>query len=149
MNMKYAALVAAGVVIFMAMRPSRNVRNNNPLNIRHNDGNKWQGAAGDDGAFVVFETPEYGFRAAMKLVKTYREKYGLYSVADIITRWAPESDNNHTQAYIDYVADKLDKFTFTPVFESEFPALLYYMAEFEGAKGAFTMEQAAQGVAMA
>ncbi len=153
MNMKYAALVAAGVVIYMAMRPNRNVRNNNPLNIKEpkGGGDLWIGEHPEDldGTFEEFESPEYGFRAAARLLKTYREKYGLYSVAEIITRWAPESDNNHTQAYIDYVADKLDKFTFTPVFESEFPALLYWMAEFEGAKGAFTMEQAAQGVAMA
>ena len=144
-----AALVVAGVVTFMANKAPRNVRNNNPLNIRHNDGNKWQGAAGDDGAFVIFESPEFGFRAATKLLKTYRDKYGLYSVEDIITRWAPPSDDNHTAAYIDYVADRLDKFTFTPVFESEFAELLYHMAEFEGAKGAFTLEQAAQGVSMA
>lgn len=149
MKVKLAALAVAGVVIYMSTRPNRNVRNNNPLNIRQNDGNKWQGAAGDDGAFVIFETPEYGFRAAAKILNTYRERHNVYSIESIITRWAPESDGNHTKQYIDYIADKLDKFTFTPVFESEYAELLYHMAEFEGAKGAFTIEQAQKGVEMA
>lgn len=149
MKAKIAAALVAGVILYMALRPPRNVRNNNPLNIRHNSGNQWQGAAGDDGEFVIFQSPEYGFRAAFKLLMTYKERYGLNTISEIVNRWAPPSDDNHTDAYIDYLADKLDKYTFTPVWESEYPALMYFMAEFEGAKGAFTMEQAEQGARLA
>tara|TARA_B100002049_G_C16067014_1_gene370963 strand:- start:640 stop:1089 length:450 start_codon:yes stop_codon:yes gene_type:complete len=149
MNMKIAALVAAGAVLFMTLRPNRNVRNNNPLNIRHVASNKWQGAAGDDGEFVIFESPEYGFRAAYKLLKNYEANYGINTLSEIVERWAPAEDNNHTEAYINYLAEKLDKWTFTPVFESELPQLLFYMAEFEGAKGAFNMAQVEKGISLA
>ena len=70
-------------------------------------------------------------------------------MSDIVKRWAPAEDNNHTDAYIAYLAEKLDKWTFMPIFESEYPALLFYMAEFEGAKGAFTMAQVEKGILLA
>lgn len=149
MKTKVLAAVAVAVIIYMTTKKPRNVRNNNPLNIRHTSSNQWQGAAGDDGSFVIFESPEYGFRAAYKLLKNYDEKYGINTLSDIVKRWAPAEDNNHTDAYIAYLAEKLDKWTFTPVFDYEMPELLFYMAEFEGAKGAFTLAQVEKGIALA
>lgn len=89
--------------------------------------------------------PEY---AAYKLIQNYRSKYGINSIDAIINRWAPDSEN-HTQKYIEFVAGRMDKYTWTPVFDAEMPHLLYHMAEFEGARGHFTFGQIERGMAAA
>lgn len=86
----------------------RGLRNNNPLNIRK--GNNWRGErpVQHDNQFEEFESLEYGFRAAIKLIKNYIEGKGsagkpLNTIEKIIRRWAPPSENA-TSKYIDYVA---------------------------------------------
>lgn len=85
----------------------RGIRNNNPGNIRHS-ATRWQGmsAAQTDPAFVQFESAEYGIRALSKLLDTYSTSYGLRTVAGIIGRYAPSSENN-TGSYINAVASAL------------------------------------------
>lgn len=78
---------------------ARGTRNNNPGNIRISD-DHWQGAIGDDGAFVRFATPELGVRAMTRNLMTYANRDGLNTIRGIITKWAPPSDNNDTEAYI-------------------------------------------------
>lgn len=88
---------------------SRGIRNNNPGNIRHSK-SKWQGLAGvqTDSQFCTFISPEYGIRALMKLLRTYSKYRGkprmgcgkIDTVEEIIERWAPAADNNHTENYI-------------------------------------------------
>ena len=80
----------------------RGLRNNNPLNIRKG-AQRWQGQTGNDGAFCIFETMEYGYRAAFRLLHTYNTKYKIYSVREIIYRWAPPYDHNNTRGYIERV----------------------------------------------
>lgn len=87
------------------MLPPKGIRNNNPLNVEKS-GDQWQGMTGNDGRFVIFSSPFYGIRAAARILKNYRDKYGLNTVAGIINRWAPPSDNNPTQRYADFVATK-------------------------------------------
>lgn len=136
----------------MATRESRNVRNNNPLNIRENDwaNDDWVGEHKRDldSQFEEFIDPEHGFRAAYKIINRYRKVYNLYSINAIIKRFAPKSEND-TNAYVDYLTEKLNKLSWTPVWESEMPDLLFWMAEYEGAKGAFTMEQVLKGIQLA
>jgi hypothetical protein len=55
------------------------LRNNNPLNIRKG-GQPWQGQTGNDGAFCIFESMEYGYRAAFRLLRTYNIKYKIFSL---------------------------------------------------------------------
>ncbi|MCG7546951.1 hypothetical protein [Pseudoalteromonas sp. Of7M-16] len=131
----------------MSSRKNRNVRNNNPLNIRANK-IKWNGAVGDDGEFVKFESPELGFRAAYKTLMTYRNKHGLDTIDGIISRWAPDNEN-HTDGYITYVREKMGirSDVFMPL--ERYPELIFWMAEMEGAKGAFTIEQIERGIALA
>ena len=79
----------------------RGIRNNNPLNIRRSK-DKWQGlrAQQTDTAFCQFETMAYGWRAAFVLLtRTYYHTYRLFTIRNIIRRWAPENENN-TEAYI-------------------------------------------------
>ena len=111
-------------------------RNNNPLNIRKVPGVRWrgelpsiQGGAGG-GSFVRFESIEWGVRAALKLLRTYRDKYAATSIKEIITRWAPPTENN-TEGYIDAVC-RLTSFGGNErLTEKEWPALIKAMAVIE------------------
>lgn len=82
----------------------RGIRNNNPGNIRKSK-DDWQGLAADqpDGAFFTFESPVAGIRALAKILLNYQRKKGLHTIHDIISRWAPPSEND-TAAYIAQVA---------------------------------------------
>ena len=84
----------------------RNIRNNNPLNIRRSK-DKWQGldAKQSDSSFFKFESMEMGWRAAFViLTKTYYHKYRLFTIRKVIKRWAPSNEND-TEAYIKKVSD--------------------------------------------
>lgn len=85
---------------------TRGLRNNNPGNIRF--GSTWQGMSPTqtDPSFIQFATPEYGIRAIGKILDTYAQNYGLNTVAGLINRWAPSSEND-TGAYIAAVAGDL------------------------------------------
>lgn len=79
---------------------TRGIRNNNPGNIRVSK-DKWEGMTGDDGAFVIFDSPESGVRALGKNLLSYGRQ-GYDSIEKIINRWAPPNEND-TQAYINSV----------------------------------------------
>lgn len=81
----------------------RGIRNNNPLNIRI--GNVWLGEVDNptDPNFEQFVSMEYGLRAAFVLLRRYIRHYKRQTITDIITAWAPASEN-HTQKYIDTVS---------------------------------------------
>ena len=49
---------------------TRGIRNNNPGNIRVSK-DQWEGMTGDDGAFVIFDSPESGVRALAKNLQSY------------------------------------------------------------------------------
>lgn len=104
---KMAAAAFAAVVIgglYMHHKTPRGIRNNNPLNIRIS-ADAWQGATGDDGEFVTFETPFYGLRAAARTLRTYADKHGIKTVKSILHRWAPPTEND-TESYIRSVTSK-------------------------------------------
>lgn len=79
----------------------RGYRNNNPLNIRINADNNWQGKVlvNTDHVFEQFTSMPYGYRAALKLIRNYITNYGCNTVAKIIEKWAPPVENN-TEKYI-------------------------------------------------
>lgn len=106
-------------------------RINNPLNIRYSTANNWKGQQGEQSGFCVFDTPENGLRAAMVNLKSYRKK-GVVTIGDIISRWAPPTENN-TQNYIDFVCKKLGVSASYEVeqTESEYIALLQAMCIME------------------
>ena len=86
----------------------RGYRNNNPLNIRISS-SEWKGKSANntDGVFEQFVDLAYGYRAALVTIRTYIRKYGLDTVRKIISRWAPENENN-TEAYIKHVCEIAD-----------------------------------------
>ena len=76
-------------------------RNLNPLNLKDTDGN-----------FRQFSSIDEGFAAAEAQLMRYYEGKGVAgrprrTVADIISKWAPPSDNNDTRGYIDMVSKEL------------------------------------------
>jgi hypothetical protein len=92
------------------MTVTRGVRNNNPGNIRV--GSDWLGLADPadmapaqkkERDFCVFTDPVYGIRALTKLLLKYQSKYHLYTVRQMIHRWAPPNENA-TEAYVKAVA---------------------------------------------
>jgi hypothetical protein len=100
----------------------RGLRNNNPGNIR-NSSTEWQGeiTPSKDKFFKQFTSMAYGYRAVIKLLQNYRKLYHLKTVAELINRWAPPTENK-TSAYIirvckemqvpsTYVPDVADKDT--------------------------------------
>ena len=75
----------------------RGLRNNNPLNIRHNADNFLGETIGNDTAFKTFTTMAYGYRAAFVILYTYHSR-GLNTIEKIVARWAPPNENN-TESY--------------------------------------------------
>ncbi len=124
-------------------------RNNNPLNIRKVPGTHWRGEVssplGEDGrgAFVRFQTIAYGLRAAFCILRTYRDKYKLVCIEDIITRWAPPTENDTRK----YICDccKLTGFGGKErLTENDWPRLVGAMARLESGMN-LTEEQIRQG----
>ena len=85
----------------------RGYRNNNPLNIRRG-ANAWLGLkpTQTDEEFCQFQSMAWGFRAAFRLLRTYRVQHGCHSIRSIISRFAPAYENN-TEAYIKFVSKKV------------------------------------------
>jgi len=76
----------------------RGLRNNNPLNIRHN-ADVFQGEIkGNDKSFKTFVSTSYGYRSAFVTLATYNKR-GWNTIEKIISHWAPPSENN-TEKYI-------------------------------------------------
>ena len=79
-------------------------RNKNWLNVRYNANNNWLGQVGsDNNGYAQFEHPLYGLRAADKVLLNYKLRHNLDTVEDVINRFAPPSDDNPTENYINFV----------------------------------------------
>lgn len=109
---------------------------NNPLNIRATARDKWIGQVGTYKGFVKFSSIEFGYRAAIIVLRRYITIYKLTSVSSILNRFAPPSEND-TQAYIRYVSGfSISGDTFNPNFivygdNEQFLTLVKRMAAYE------------------
>lgn len=85
----------------------RGIRNHNPGNIRRSR-DPWQGLAAQqtDPEFLQFESAKWGIRALARTLITYQDRHGLTTVARIIGRWAPPSENE-TDAYVRAVTHRM------------------------------------------
>lgn len=88
----------------------RGIRNNNPGNIKRS-ATRWEGLASFDEmvdfqrreqVFCVFKAPEWGLRAMARILSNYQRIHQLSTVAGMINRWAPVSEND-TGAYVRFV----------------------------------------------
>jgi len=83
----------------------RGIRNNNPGNIERGK-DRWLGMSADqssDQRFLVFDKPEAGLRAIMRVLINYQERHDIKTVRDAVNRWAPPGENN-SGAYVQHVA---------------------------------------------
>lgn len=85
---------------------SRGLRNCNPGNIRQSRSNfKGEVRPSRDSAFKQFESMAYGYRAMFVLLNSYHKCYGLTTIREMISRWAPPTEN-FTEGYIRFVAER-------------------------------------------
>lgn len=95
---------------------TRGIRNNNPGNIRWGQGFQGelsQDAPNADPDFCQFISPQYGIRAIVKILVSYRANKqagikglglpGIDTIREIIGRWAPTIEND-TLSYITSVS---------------------------------------------
>ena len=84
---------------------SRGLRNNNPGNIRRSRVRyKGEVRPSRDPDFKEFSTMAYGYRAVFVLLDTYRSRYGLITIRQMLNRYAPPTEN-FTEGYVRFVAD--------------------------------------------
>lgn len=108
---------------------------NNPFNLRYIPRNQWKGLDTLDPVtkgFCNFIDIDYGIRAAAYLLMVSYRKKGINTIAGIIKRFAPPSEND-TEGYIRYVCyrcsldgnDRLE-------LPSQYASVLYCMSFMEG-----------------
>ena len=111
---------------------TRGELNCNPLNIRRVAGTTWKGQRAEqtDHAFVQFRTIEFGIRATFVLLHTYSTKYHANCIRDIISRWAPPSEND-TDQYVRNVCKWTGFGGLQKLTESDWPSLVQAMGRQE------------------
>lgn len=132
------------------MTMPRGIRNNNPGNIRKT-GDKWAGlsAIQTDSDFFQFTAPEFGIRAMTRTLRNYQTRYGLETVAEIISRWAPSNENN-TQAYIASVAGNLGVNPYEPINVNDvMPELLQAIIYHENGQQPYDIAIINEGITLA
>lgn len=139
-------VVASGAGWF-AMRKPRGIRNNNPLNIEQ--GAPWNGLAEvqTDSRFAVFNDHRYGYRAAARIVDNYRKR-GVSTLAEIISTWAPSTENN-TLAYINSVAAKTGIDPDQTVNREHYPAMFAAMTVHENGENPYPIDDIVEGISWA
>lgn len=125
----------------------RGIRNNNPLNIKWNALNNWQGQTGADAqGFAQFDTPVNGIRAAARLLKNYRAS-GHDTPREIITRWTSGDSAEIQQSYIDHVSARLGIWPDEQVHPDSYELLVITMIQHENGVQPYSLDTIAQGVA--
>ena len=81
------------------------IAKNNIFNIRAGQA-QWIGMTGTRRGFVEFKTREYGIRAWLVLMRNYRRRYGCVTIRQIVTRFAPPTENQ-TKQYIRFCSEGL------------------------------------------
>lgn len=110
---------------------TRGIRNHNPGNIKATSID-WDGTAAledrtdeqrGEETFVVFRGPWWGIRAMAKILRNYQVRHGLKTIGQIIGRWAPPADDNPSEEYARFVADRLGVGLYAPLDLSSFDTM--------------------------
>ena len=153
MNKVFILLPIAAAMAFLmkgdTVTKPRGIRNNNPGNIEFNPANQWRGQVGNDGRFAIFDKPENGIRALARTLFNYNRFYGISTVAGIINRYAPDSENN-TAAYVDHVSSRLGVSPSDRLeLDSVMPELVAAIINHENGQQPYTREQIEAGISLA
>lgn len=85
----------------------RGIRNNNALNIKR--GAPWNGLARldqipeelkNEKIFCIFVRPEFGIRAAVRTMRTYKVKHGINTVNGLIRRWSATDQESYIRTVV-------------------------------------------------
>jgi len=130
---------------------ARGIRNNNCLNIRKSL-EKWEGLSPEqtDKSFFQFVSPEWGIRAAYRILRTYNMKYHCKTIGQMISRWAPPNEND-TLTYIRFVSRYcgVEPEYQVNVDNDNFMAkMIIGMCKMENGSCPYTLEQVKQGIAL-
>jgi len=128
----------------------RGIRLNNPMNIRIVKGTTWEGqsAVQSDESFVEFTDPVYGIRAGTRILRSY-EREGLQTIAEIIDRFAPPSENN-SAAYVADVCEHCSVGPDEPIdYDKALPGLIEAIILREQGSQPYTGTQIRQGISLA
>lgn len=108
-------------------------KNNNPLNVKAMSGGKvWRGQIGTDKhGHAIFESPEYGIRAASFVLRSYARRHNISTITELVSRFCTATGKTKSQ-YIRHLCRALDvepdqKFDLVKAI----PVLLPAMAKFE------------------
>lgn len=133
------------------MKPiPRGIINNNPGNVRRTETTSWKGqeATQTDPAFVQFVTAEYGIRAIVRIMTSYKRE-GLNTIQQAINRWAPPVENN-TVAYVNAVCSGCNKTPGEVVdFSAIMPALVKAIILHENGEMPYSDDQIEKGISLA
>lgn len=103
---------------------------NNPLNIRYNALNRWQGMIEPLNGFCQFLSIDFCLRAGYIILRTYYRN-GISTYGEIINRYAPACEND-TDAYLAYIMKKCHCLPFDVVdTHSKRCELLLWMCAYE------------------
>jgi len=148
-----AALLVGGGALVYTM--TRGLRNNNPGNIEYSSdpSQQWQGLDNppNDGVYARFVDAAHGIRAMAVTLNTYYTKYGLDTVSDIISKWAPPTEND-TASYIAAVASAMGVNATDPLNMSDagtVEALLAAIITHENGINPYSAATISQGLALA
>lgn len=150
MSKKYLPLLLIPIaVLFMTTSKKRGIRNNNPGNLIITR-IKWFGKKrlvdNTDGKFEQFIAPHWGIRALAMDLRNDITKGGLDTVTKLITEFAPESDNNHTDKYIDFVSDKINKDKDSKISPDDLINLIPAIIRFENGEQPYSITQIAMAI---
>lgn len=125
----------------------RGIRNNNPLNIEK--GESWEGLSIDqpDSRFSTFVDARFGFRAAARILKSYKRR-GVVTLGDIINTWAPSFEND-TESYINHVSGLTGIGADDVVDEAGYAVLLAAMTEHENGSNPYSVDFISEGLSWA
>jgi len=77
----------------------RGIRNNNPGNLNYARQDGATKEAGENGRFAVFSSMRDGISALHRQIQLYLQR-GVNTIDSIVNKYAPSSDGNNVQAYI-------------------------------------------------
>lgn len=135
-------------LLFMLKRDSLplGLRNNNAGNIKAiGNWREWQGAVSTNKGFIVFDSVENGLRAMAKILNTYKENYGISTIRDIISRYAPKEENNSLD-YAIYVSRKSQIDIDKVLVQSDYVKVMDAMIFFENGQNPFSYDQLNEAV---
>lgn len=127
----------------------RGLRNNNIGNIKMNSANNWLGKIpaenNTDGTFEQFSAKKYGTRALLKLLKKYFLDYDLKTINQILSKWAPGSQQPGSY-YVDFVSNGMQIYKDDLLQLQDLKKLAVLIAYFENGQPATNLQEVNQVV---